>query len=82
MHIPCQHHLPVDTHYTGVNEKLVTLGSLDPVTTPDNDMEYNHPIACPPQFLTGCLFSQGKLTINRELLLNFSIFLSFFLSLF
>jgi len=64
MHIPCQHHLPVDTHYTGVNEKLVTLGSLDPVTTPDNDMEYNHPIACPPQFLTGCLFSQGKFTIH------------------
>ncbi|KAA0714691.1 hypothetical protein E1301_Tti006469 [Triplophysa tibetana] len=37
MHIPCQHQPPVDTHYTGVNEKLVTLGSLDPVTTHDNE---------------------------------------------
>lgn len=60
MHIPCQHHPPVDTHYTGVNEKLVTLGSLDPVTTPDNDMESNHPSLAHHSYSLDVCFPKGN----------------------
>ncbi len=60
MHIPCQHHPPVDTHYTGANEKLVTLRSLDPVSSPDNDIASNHPLLAHCSFSLHACFPKGN----------------------